>query len=177
MAAGLRDIVDYLNSCKETVELAPLRQLLLATEISRQDISSHIRFLPDTYSRNLVTSSKWFELLVLCWHAGHKSQIHDHAGSGCAFKIISGAATEVKCELTGRVSEKVKLVRPVSLNTYPVGSVCASRSEDIHKIVNGGDGDLITVHIYSPPLNMNTYKFDPAEQAALAKFVPSSVTA
>jgi cysteine dioxygenase len=40
------------------------------------------------------------------------------------------------------------------------GSVCASEDDNLHQISNlqDGDADLVTLHIYSPPLlHMGTY--------------------
>ncbi|RIL11125.1 MAG: hypothetical protein DCC75_02975 [Proteobacteria bacterium] len=139
---------------------------MLEADISRQDIAPFCIFGDEGYRRNLVSRSDWYELLVLCWKAGQKSPVHDHCGSSCVFKIIEGAATEIRGELTSEHRNKVKLVRPSAVEVYGGGSVCASTSSDIHEIVNTNPGgsDLITLHVYSPPLHMNVYEYqNPAE--------------
>jgi cysteine dioxygenase len=51
-------------------------------------------------------------------------------------------------------------IKAVSSREYGVGSVIGSQDSDLHQVSNlqAGDGDLVTLHIYSPPLlRMNTY--------------------
>jgi len=87
--------------------------------------------------------------------------IHDHAGSSCCFKIIEGQSTETIYERTDRTLDGEKLVRPVTSVIYKKNEICAANSGHIHRISNEGSADLITMHCYSPPLNMNTYLVDP----------------
>ncbi len=50
-------------------------------------------------------------------------------------------------------------VRPVRETRYHPGEVCVSVDRDIHVIRNLQAGrDLITLHLYTPPLSMNFYE-------------------
>lgn len=162
---SLIEITNYLQSCNAPVDLQHLHTLLNSTTIARQDLEQFCHFAPDTYKRNPVSSSKWYEMLVMCWGPGQHSVIHDHSGSSCAFKVIVGNAQEMRYEQTGRELNGKKLVKPVINNSYKPGFVCAAYDIAIHQISNTSTSeDLITLHIYSPPLNMGTYDIDPMEQ-------------
>jgi cysteine dioxygenase len=136
-------------------ELTHERLMTLARGLRLSDelIESRTGFAKDQYARNLVCRTPYFELLVLCWHPGHASTIHDHAGALNAIRVHSG-------ELTSRP------FRPVSgqpVGTGPVEMTGEDRvgpgddlvgvdRDRIHQLANASAEDLVTVHIYAPPL-------------------------
>ena len=108
------------------------------------------------YQRNTIAKTHWFELVLLCWKPGQATPIHDHEGSACAFKVIEGVATERRFTL-----ENDGALTPNGHCHMPAGHVCAAKDGDIHLVVNEGDVDLITLHIYSPSLDKyNVYDHD-----------------
>jgi cysteine dioxygenase len=120
--------------------------------ISDELIESRTSFAANTYARNLVCRTPSFELLVLCWRPGHESTIHDHAGSLNAIRVYRG-------ELTSRIFVPAA-GRPAG--TGPVDLVAEERVKPggwtgvdrggIHQLVNTAEEDLVTVHVYAPPL-------------------------
>ena len=86
---------------------------------------------------------------ILCWRAGQRSPIHDHRGSSCGVRVISGEATETAFEMTEE--GHVFATRTKKLSE---GFTCATQDMDIHQLSNlqSAGRDLITLHIYSPPL-------------------------
>lgn len=160
----LQSLFDYLDSCQEPVDLARLEALLKTIKVTRKDLADYVQFNEDTYRRNRVKLGSWYECLVLCWKPGQKSYIHDHQGSSCSFKVIEGTAKEIICAQTGRTTD-MPLVRPIDTRTLPQGTVCGSLAAHIHEVINPNDAsDLITLHIYSPPLNMRIYAYDDEAQ-------------
>ncbi len=169
--SGLEDLNSYLQNCQAPVDLERICDVIKKANITRASIEQYCIFNETTYHRNLVSSSSWYQLLVMCWRAGQKSAIHDHCGSGCAFKIIEGVSSEIIFEKT-----QADFVKPIETRTYAPGQICSARETDIHQICNAqSDGeDLITLHLYSPPLKMNTYEVDP--QFAAPDMVVSGVS-
>lgn len=159
----LTELVGYLSSLRGRADLAELERRLLALEISRADIAPACVFGVRGYRRNTIARGTWFELLALCWRSGDCTPIHDHEGSSCAFKVIEGRGTEIRYEPTacGKVC-------PTGRRMLEPGFVCAAEDDDIHQVANmqaPGD-DLITLHIYSPPIRqMGTYAFALGERA------------
>lgn len=160
MVAALRTnklakLVEYLDGLTERAPLAALEQRLRTLNIQVEDVAEYARFNEANYRRNLVCSGEWYHLLVLCWRSGQRSPIHNHAESTCGLKVLRGIATETKFEMTPS-----KLVKAVSSQDLPEGLVTASQDADIHQVSNlqAPGRDLITMHIYSPPLlRMKTY--------------------
>jgi cysteine dioxygenase len=124
------------------------RRLRLSDEL----VASRSCFSEDHYARNLVCRTQRFELLVLCWRPGHESTIHDHAGSLNAINVHSG-------ELTSRVFTPADGAPagsgPVVMTTEERigrGGWAGVDRDGIHQLADTSAADLVTVHVYAPPL-------------------------
>ena len=129
------------------VPLALLERQLRALEIRPEQFARFARFLPDTYCRNLIRSGAAYHALILCWRSGQRSPIHDHRGSSCGVRVLQGTCTETIFDRTDAGH-----IYPTQTRHLPAGSCCGSQDADIHQVSNLADDDLITLHIYSPPL-------------------------
>lgn len=161
MPERLADLVGYLSSLRHRADLGELERRLIALDIDRQDIAPSCVFGVRGYRRNTIARGEWFELLALCWRSGDCTPIHDHEGSSCAFKVIEGRGTEIRYERTAS-----GLVCPTGRRILEPGMVCAAEDADIHQVANmqAKGQDLITLHIYSPPIRqMGTYDFASGE--------------
>ncbi len=155
MARNLTDLIRFLDGLDGRATLPDLMGQLKELDIDCDDLAEHVRFSSRAYARNLVRAGPWYHLLVLCWKNGQRSPIHDHAGSSCGVRVLRGAATETLFERAPNGHVKALFSRDL----LP-GDVCASEDDDMHQISNlqAGDADLVTLHVYSPPLlYMGTY--------------------
>lgn len=174
---ALEPLTTYLSALNAAPELDAVEDLLNQLDITRDDLAEYIRFNDNgsrRYARNPITTSGWYELLVICWAPGQSSLIHDHAGSACAFRVIQGTGSE-----TTYLRTPGGKVRPVSAEILSPGDVCASKDADIHRVANDTEGeDLITLHLYAPPLAvMNTYEEVPGAEQARRKLVRDALAA
>lgn len=136
-----------------------LGRLLKAFDISVADIAAHCHFNDRHYVRNRIRRREHYELLCLCWRSGQRSRIHDHHQSNCAVRVLKGVMTNTEYELLP--SGHIKAV--CSADLAP-GNVITQARSNIHQVGNlqRAEEDLITVHIYSPPLNyMKVFSLDP----------------
>src|SRR5437016_14476340 len=83
-----------LDQYTSRIPLEALADWLSRTDITIDVVRPFLRFSSDHYVRNLMYAGPSYQALVLCWQSGQRSPIHDHRGSSCAVKIISGVATE-----------------------------------------------------------------------------------
>ncbi len=159
----LRPLVGFLERLDGRATLDELQGLLESLDVTRDDLEPFCVFSESGYKRNRVAHSAWYDLIVLCWRSGQGSHIHDHAGSACSFKVIEGVVTETGFSLIEDQGTDGKLVEPTLSRDFPAGSVCVAADGDIHQVVNRqGEGrDLVTVHVYSPLLEMTTYELAP----------------
>jgi cysteine dioxygenase len=117
--------------------------------LSAEDLVAYQVFSPQRYMRNRLHDGPAYQALVLCWRNGQRSPIHNHRGSNCGVKVLRGVATE-----TTFARAPNGLVVPVRSHDLPTAHVCASADQDIHQVSNlqAGGADLVTLHVYSPPL-------------------------
>jgi len=155
MPTSLSALLRDLDAWPERIPLVELESALAGLAISLEDVRAHLAFGADTYRRNLVHAGPAYQALVLCWRNGQRSPIHDHAGSSCGLRVLSGEALETVFDRT-----RAGMVYAVRSHVLGAGSVCATQDSDIHQVSNlAEDGsDLVTLHVYSPALlNMGTY--------------------
>ncbi len=165
--SSLRSLMGYLDGLTTRATVASLQSALDALDISPEDVREYVRFSDDRYLRNLMFEGQHYHALILCWRSGQRSPIHNHAKSTCGLRVLQGIATETIFEST-----PCGQVKAVSSFDRGVGEVSASQDTDIHQVSNLQlDGqDLITLHIYSPPLlKMDTYSLN---NAVIGEFRP-----
>lgn len=131
---------------------------LRRTPLSADLLTTFLVFRPDRYVRNLVHEGPGFQALALCWRNGQRSPIHNHRGSSCGVKVLRGVATE-----TAFARAPNGMVVATGSRDLETGSICGSYDDDIHQVSNlqGGGADLVTLHVYSPPLlRMDMYSLE-----------------
>lgn len=147
----LGPLVRYLEGLNGRARLDELRRLLKESAVTLEDLRAFVRFDPTHYRRNLVAEGPWYNLLVLCWSSGQRSPIHDHAQSACAFKVLTGVCSE-----TAYGFSPCGQVYPLQTTAQLAGAIVATQDTDTHQVSNlqPAGSDLVTLHIYSPPLKL-----------------------
>jgi cysteine dioxygenase len=147
MHPTLRQFLDGLDLLGRLASLDQLAALVDSCPIGLDALAPYVRFSDEGYARNPVRTTSQYQTIVLCWRPGQSSSVHDHPGSACAVRVVSGAATETTYVLAGDGTPV-----PVATHTAGAGEVLAGQDADIHRVANLGPDDLITLHVYSPPL-------------------------
>jgi cysteine dioxygenase len=155
MARTLDELFHYLEDLDDRADLADLLIEMSQLQVRCDDLADFVRFSSKGYARNLIRSGPWYSALVLCWKNGQRSPIHDHMGSSCGVRVLRGTMTETLFEFAPNGH-----VKAVSSRDLGPGNVVGSQDSDLHQVSNLqlGDADLVTLHVYSPPLvRMGTY--------------------
>jgi cysteine dioxygenase len=152
--AVMAPLFALLREAITPIDLDTLLGAVGALDVTPESLGDAIHIDTERYVRTLVFESAHVAVFVMAWLPGQRSPIHDHAGSACAVRVVSGHAIEQKFEPNpdGTVS-------PAGA-PYPVeaGSVTGSFDNDIHTFGNAVDAPasprdiLVTIHAYSPPL-------------------------
>ena len=172
---ALTELFDYLDHLEVRAPLDELTSQLSQVEMSCADVAQHIRFSARGYTRNLVRAGPWYNVLALCWKNGQRSPIHDHKGSSCAVRVLRGTATETIFEFAPNGH-----VWATCSRTHEPGKVLGSQDTDLHQVSNlqPGDADLVTLHIYTPPLMwMGTYSLTDTVRGQEPMFIEFSEAA
>ena len=149
-------LVQRLKDLASPPTLEELNAWLEKAEISAEDLQPYVAFKDGNYWRHRVCRNSAVEMLVLCWRPGHKTPIHDHNGSHGVVRVHAGILSENIFNY-----DEVQGLSHRSARTCQVGEVTGAGVPDIHRLENAPDSgqDLITIHIYAPPLGvLKTYK-------------------
>jgi DMSO/TMAO reductase YedYZ molybdopterin-dependent catalytic subunit len=160
MASKLDALFAYLEELGRRPPLDELAALLRRLELARADVAGWVRFGDSSYQRNLVRAGESYHIWVMCWRNGQRSPIHDHNGSACAFVVLEGTATVTNFEKAPNGH-----VKAVGSKDFSTGQLVVTADDDMHQVSNlqAGNADLITMHVYSPPLlRMGTYNISDA---------------
>jgi cysteine dioxygenase len=155
MSNDLQAMFRHLDGLTGQPDVTRLAEELLKFDIELDDLAEHLHFSPAAYKRNLVRAGQHYHAWLLCWKNGQRSPIHDHTGSACVVRVLQGILTETLFELAPNGHVKATFSRDVG-----AGSIVSSEDSDIHQVSNlqADDADLVTLHVYSPPLTrMGTY--------------------
>lgn len=147
-----------MDALGDPIPLQRLQSMMRELTITETEIADYAFFSTKRYMRNRVRRTDDYETLFLCFEAGQRTPIHDHAGSACGVKVLQGEGTETLFERTPDgwlfASGSRKL---------PAGGVVGSNDMDTHQLSNlQTDGKrLVTLHVYSPPLgSVGNYSLD-----------------
>jgi cysteine dioxygenase len=155
MTPSLDLILEELDAWTERIPLRELERALGGLSITLEDVTPFVVFGEESYRRNLMHAGPAYQALILCWRNGQRSPIHDHHGSSCGVRVLSGTALETV--FTRAHNRMIYAERSRSIGP---GTICATEDDDIHQVSNLAEdgGDLVTLHLYSPPLlRMGTY--------------------
>src|SRR5947209_15344556 len=158
MPKAIESIFAGLDRAAAQLPLRVIMDWLGEASLTAQELASYMVFSPERYVRNRLHDGPAYQALVLCWRNGQRSPIHNHRGSHCGVKVLRGVATE-----TAFTRAPNGLIVPVGSRDLPPGHTCASADEDIHQVSNlqAGGADLVTLHVYSPPLlRMEVFSLD-----------------
>ena len=153
---SLAELVEALEALQALPSLEQLDSWLENAPINREDLLPYIGFKEGNYWRHRICRNDFAEMLVLCWRPGQRTPIHDHNGSQGAVRIYEGLLWETTFNFDPGTGLAYKAGRE-----YRAGQVTAAAVPDIHQLGNPdvSGQDLITIHIYSPPLGvLKTYK-------------------
>jgi DMSO/TMAO reductase YedYZ molybdopterin-dependent catalytic subunit len=153
----LAQLFDYRDGLRQRPVLDDLAGQLERLDLARtlEELAPTLKFSDSGYQRVLLRESPLYHVWLMCWKNGQRSPIHDHAASCCALRVLRGTATATQFEFAPHGH-----VKAVGSKDLAAGSICAAQNSDLHQISNLQEGaaDLVTLHVYSPPLlRMNTY--------------------
>ncbi|MHC4958046.1 MAG: cysteine dioxygenase [Planctomycetota bacterium] len=129
-----------------------------AVDLDTLDLGEFVHFQSKCYARNTVLLNEHAELAVICWEVGQQSSIHDHGDSLCLYLVTGGTMREEIYEAPEVEGGEPKRVLE---RDWHRGEITVAEGATIHRLTNPGKGGLVTIHIYSPPLDDRVTNFTP----------------
>jgi len=150
------ELVQWLQSHTSPPSIEDISERLAKVHIASSDLEPFLGFKEGNYWRHRVCRNESVEMLIICWRPGQKTPIHDHNGSHGVVRVQEGLMWETMFTYNDEQGLCYKSGREC-----PTGEVTGAAEPDIHQLGNPdvSGQDLITVHIYAPPLGvLKTYK-------------------
>ena len=166
---SLAKLINVLKNDWSVINPARMQDILNRLVLTTEEVEPHALFSEKRYARNLVYKDREFEIMIMCWKAGQRSSIHDHAGSLGGIRILQGELTECLFERAAN-----GMIKSLSSADYAIEEPRVEETSLIHQISNlqAEEGKTVSVHIYIPPLvRMNVYSLqDPAVRNILPQY-------
>ncbi len=103
----------------------------------------------------LLAVTDLFEAWAIGWPTGGKIDLHDHGPSSGAIVVASGTLTETT------VRSDARGVAVIATQHIGPGMSRRFRPRYVHDLVNDGEQEAISVHVYGPRLStMSYYRLD-----------------
>lgn len=150
------ELIETLNNQTTPPALAEINSWLATVEISQLDLQPYLGFKEGNYWRHRVCRNDAVEMLIICWRPGQKTPIHDHNGAHGVVRVQQGLMSETIFTYDEERGLSYDTARECS-----EGTITGADVPDIHQLGNPdvSGRDLITVHVYAPPLGvLKTYK-------------------
>src|SRR4051794_1989650 len=128
----------------ETVDLAGI-----ASALGRSAIADLVP-LGATRRWAYVIDNDRYEAIVIAWPPGTGLGMHDHRGSTAAIHVVNGRLRERYLDTDGRVK----------IRWLSSGETIELSSIHVHEVVNLDDAEVVSVHVYSPPLGDDSFRVD-----------------
>jgi len=166
---SLAKLINVLKNDWSVINPARMQDILNRLAVTAKEVQPHALFSEKRYARNLVYKDREFEIMIMCWKAGQRSSIHDHAGSLGGIRILQGELTECLFERAAN-----GMIKSLSSADYAIEDTRVEETSLVHQISNlqAENGTTVSVHIYIPPLvRMNVYSLeDPAVRNILPQY-------
>ncbi len=152
---SLNELAKRIDALAGVPALSEIEDWFRSLALRQREYEEHRVFTDRKYARNLIARSSFAELLMLCWHPGQRTPIHDHGGSVGVVLVVEGLLTETMYDHAPEGH-----VRPYDTRRRVPGEITGADVPDIHQLLNlQPEGrDMVTLHCYAPPLSvLNTY--------------------
>jgi cysteine dioxygenase len=147
IAVTLRErIMDRLNELT-TPSTKELKEVLQSLQISLDDLQPYLQS-PEgkPYYRKLLYQNEVAELLVMNW-SDMECAPHDHGDSRGWIQVLSGTSVNTIFEV-----KENQLPQEIFDREYREGSFFFAPKKGVHKMKKGRGEYLVTLHLYSPPI-------------------------
>ncbi|MBL7982345.1 MAG: cysteine dioxygenase family protein [Flavobacteriales bacterium] len=123
-------------------------EILDRIAIPVEDFTPYCRWHDKHYTRNCITRTSDFELLVICYEPGQRTSIHDYSTEEAWVHPLAGAVVEERFEfMPGQPLKQVS-----SAKMDPGSFSYLHNGRGIHRYINSGQSRAITLNLYAKPL-------------------------
>lgn len=164
--------LDELITALSEGERTTYNHIIHSVKFPANAFENYCSWSNDCYTRNCIVDNEKFELILICWGAGHQTPIHDHGGEECWVKIIEGEFKETiyKQDESGELNIAKFAISKSNDITYMVDFM------GFHSLENLSKKRSMTLHLYAKPIR-KCNMFDEKSKTFVSKDLAYDTTA
>ena len=141
---SLNDLISTLSEGERTT----YNHIIHSLQLEPNAFEKYANWSKDCYTRNCIADTEKFELILICWCAGHQTSIHDHGGEECWVKVIEGEFKET-------------LYKQDKMGALKLTKTKFSKKNDVtymkdfmgfHRLENSANKRSMSLHLYAKPI-------------------------
>ncbi len=150
--AGLRQLPEVAFSQLETIQ-----NYLTQHPVDPASLIPYLFWDRQHYTRNLIDATPLYDLIAICWEAGHHSSIHNHRDQNCwmavpigrllvqNYRVLFQDLKAGKCDIRPTDIVEMNASNPMAVNP----------AEPVHKVYNPREFQerAVSLHVYSRPFD------------------------
>jgi cysteine dioxygenase len=130
---------DYYSVLEQADELS----------VTLEEVEPYLFWDAAKYTRNCIAKDPYFELILLCWEPGQKTEIHCHNNQECWVKVIKGCFAESLYSFNEDTGE----MNFINTDTFSAQEVTAMEDLSLyHSLANISTGQSVSLHLYMKPI-------------------------
>ena len=141
---SLNDLISTLSEGERTT----YNHIIHSLQLEPNAFEKYAYWSNECYTRNCIADTEKFELILICWCAGHQTSIHDHGGEECWVKVVEGEFKETiyKQDEVGALKlTKTKFSKKNDV-TYMKDFM------GFHRLENSANKRSMSLHLYAKPI-------------------------
>ncbi len=166
----VEDFVELLRGfTPETLSSRSVLEVCQDTEFDDSSLNRYVHWNDTIYTRNLIYRDDLFEIMAVCWQKGQKTALHTHNGQLGWMMVNRGIAEVTNFKWQGcnaaegqnlngldclAGASEIQLSREHVETCGRSGQVnVIDRVRTIHQVAVVGEEPVVSVHIYSRPID------------------------
>ena len=141
---GLNDLISALSEGERTT----YNHIIHSLQLEPNAFEKYAYWSNDCYTRNCITDTEKFELILICWCAGHQTSIHDHGGEECWVKVIEGEFKE-----TVYKQDEIGVLKLTKTKFSKKNEITYMKDfMGFHRLENSANKRSMSLHLYAKPI-------------------------
>lgn len=130
-----------------------IKNIIASMQIPVSEFEKYETWNRDHYTRNCITRTTNFELLLLCWQAGQETPVHCHNDQDCWVFLINGSILERQYKRSKNGIPKITVIETMQES----GSYHINDEIGLHSLHNSNEKRAMSLHIYVNPIEECSY--------------------
>ena len=141
---SLNDLISALSDGERTT----YNHIIHSLQLEPNAFEKYANWSKDCYTRNCIADTEKFELILICWCAGHQTSIHDHGGEECWVKVIEGEFKE-----TVYKQDEMGILKLTKTKFSKKNDITYMKDfMGFHRLENSANKRSMSLHLYAKPI-------------------------